>query len=854
MLSLAVLAASCSGGGGTRSDEFGPDDGHAAPLTTNADYDYDVERYDLVGELDWARRRLVATVGITLRHRGLETVTLDSAVTEVKAVRLAQGESLSFTVDAEHRKLQVHLPSHARHRVRLEVDYEAEGAFSANQEQAAQLFMVPALKGDPSPVRVAFTYSEPFGAQWWMPSHDTPSDRALFSVDMRMPPEEKLIANGNFIFDERDDKTNTHRTKFDSGFTLPPYLMAFSVGDLEVETLHVQGGAEKRDLPLSIWHRRGIPNDYRKTLGETARMLKTFEALVGPYPFDSYSTVFMPGGGGEENATVTLLDESSLDYSLYDGVNVAGHELAHHWFGDLVTNESFYDAWFKEGMATLMEMENMRVYLDEENVGTLGSDRRPPKEGEPVVRDRSVPLLPYGTGPYARAAWVLSQIRSLIGDAAFWGTLRQVLRTHRYGTIDTSAFIDAFAPRLGPDATARVRHAVVAKSIPRLHVEPSLSGAFVTLRDPDGALVVPLGVRWIAPDGTVRNQTLDLDAQIELAPRTAGEFLLIDPLDVHSDAKVFATQDGAASGTNYEKSIVPLLVPKGPAAIAAWLRAGGIHQVALLFRTMPELAPADFAAFLAGLDAEGAKALAVQRACDVAADPKLPPSERTAWSKEIARALLVPPPAVGLRDIRRQRLGECSKVVDVESLFAADWAKLETGLPSGGMPEYRISYFANLDLPAARAFSIWSNVATRANSLNARGLAVANLGLYTFNSAVPAEAIPSWRAFFSRLLSQSETYTVLYNAIYAAVDIKANTAAENADALAGLNTVLHDPVDDWFGTIHPNAVCAAYALIPGAPASTEWIDFANGLADADLRPSARAYVDEPSRCAPGLPF
>ncbi|WP_394829390.1 M1 family metallopeptidase [Pendulispora albinea] len=854
---LSLLAIACSS-----TDEPPPAIDRAAEALEAEATDYDVARYDLRGELDWTRSRLVATVGVTLQPRGLATIVLDSAVAAIKAVRGAGGAQLPFTVDTERQKLRVDLPSEARARdsIRLEIDYEAEGVVSSDYVQYARFFMVPALKGDPAPVRAAFTFSERYGAHFWMPSHDTPSDRAIFSVDLRLPAHETMIANGNFVSDEFDRATNTHRVKYDSGFTLPTYIMAFSAGELERERPHAGPGHDhdheggRRGPPLSIWHRRGIPNDYDRVFRETSRAMKTFERLVGPYPFASYAQVFMPGTWGEENATVTLLGESYLDYALYDGLDVAGHELAHQWFGDLVTNETFYDAWFKEGMATLLEMENLRTYLDEDEVGLLGSEGRAPREGEPIVRDRSIPILRYGTGPYARAAWLLTQIRSIVGEAAFWRTLRDVLREHRYGTIGTEAFVRAFAPRLGAETTAGVQRALVAKSIPRLRVEAlPEGGALVTLRDPEGAFITPVTVRFIAPDGTTREQTLELDTPVALARRVPGELLVIDPLDVHPDLKVFAAQDSASSAASYEASVVPLLVPDGEPARARWLRAGGTHQTTVLARTLPAIAPDAFEAFVGELDSEVAKTLAVQRACDVAADPALDGPARAGWARTIARALLRQPPTLGLSALGEKRLAACGKVVDVERLFAVDWARLESGLPLGGVSEHRVAFLSQFDLRPARQFSVWSRIAKRSNSLNQRGIAVANLAQYAQNALVPKADVPAWRAFFAGLLSESQDQRVLGHALHGVVATKGETLSANTAALAGLNGVLHDPVDHWFGEVHSNAVCAAYALIPGAPASAAWQDFVRGLSDARLKPAVLEIVNDPARCASGLP-
>ncbi len=97
----------------------------------------------------------------------------------------------------------------------------------------------------------------------------------------------------------------------------------------------------------------------------------------------------------------------------------------------------------------------MRVYTDESGAGTLNGDELG-LAGRDAVRDPSLaPGEKYTSGPYGRAAWLLTQIRSLAGEEAFWSALRGVLEEHRLRRpSDTDAFLDAFAPALGPEAAA----------------------------------------------------------------------------------------------------------------------------------------------------------------------------------------------------------------------------------------------------------------------------------------------------------------------------------------------------------------------------------------------------------------
>ena len=815
--------------------------------------DFDVKRYDLRGELDWTRHRLVATVALSLRRvdPALSAITLDSAVATVKGVRLAEGRPLRYTVDAAHRTLRVELPPPAkaepsRDRQRLfqiEIDYEADAAVASEGATDTSFYMMPALAGDPVPVRTAFTISEPTNAPRWMPCHDVPHDRAVFSIEMRLPEDEKMIANGHLISDHPSERD--HRVKYDSGVSLPTYLMSFATGDFEVET------RQKGQLPVSIWHRRGLRVDDDRMFSETFRVLDLYESLFGAYPFETYASVFTPFGWGMENATMSLLGERVIDYDFAAGNTFAMHELSHQWFGDAVTIEGWDDLWFKEGMATLLEMESQRIYLDESVSRTLGGDRKAPRPGE-AIRDPSLDPHHKGSGPYARAAWLLTQIRSVVGEESFWRALRKVLREYRFGAIGTDAFIDAFAPYLGPGVTAQVRKAVDAKALPRLDVVPSPSsraGAFLTLSDPEGALITPVRVRWMAEDGSSREQVLEPNARVELAPSKTGEFLVLDPDDVHPDLSVFAAEAGAASANNYKLAILPLRVPKGERAIAQWLEVGGIHQLAVLAKSWPEVAPEAFPAFMKGLDSEGAKALALQRACDVASGLRPDDPRRDAWAKVLEQALSEPPHTMGLASIAAdKRYDSCSKVVSIEDIFAADWARFESDPASQAVTSGRVSYLARFALPPARAFTVWSNLARHAASLNAREQATARL--VRDAAFVAPDDKARWRAVFEGLLLESEDDSVLVNAVDGVLATKGATADENADSVHALSVVLHDPLDYWAGFGHSYALCGAFRLLDD---SSAWQTFVDGLSDANLQPDIQSLADDPTGCDDILP-
>src|SRR5207248_9018428 len=129
---------------------------------------------------------------------------------------------------------------------------------------------------------------------------------------------------------------------------IPPYLLAFAVGDLTPRELSPR---------CAVWAERPLADAAAYEFAESESMLRAGEELFGPYEWDRYDVLVMPPSfpyGGMENPRLTFVTPSVLagDRSL---VSVIGHELAHAWTGNLVTNASANDFWLNEGFTVYAE-------------------------------------------------------------------------------------------------------------------------------------------------------------------------------------------------------------------------------------------------------------------------------------------------------------------------------------------------------------------------------------------------------------------------------------------------------------------------------------------------------------------
>jgi aminopeptidase N len=780
---------------------------------------YDALSYELRGTFDWASRRLVASETITLDlgdAPGPDAVELDAAV-DVKRVH-AGGSDLPFSLDVEAHKLRVDLSSFgttpgARS---FDVDYEASPSIG--------LIAYQGRDDDPVAARMVATDSEPTDGMNWLVAHHHPSDRALFKVELTVDPDEDLVANGERVLDELSG--GKRRVRYEMAQPLPTYVMAFAAGQIEH---HERTGGR---VPLGLWHRRGLPVDAERHLELIAGLMATFETRLGPYPWGRYSVVLAPGPFGMENATITFNSESSGQGEL--DVTLNAHELAHQWFGDWVTMRDYDDAWFKEGMATLLEIEAQRAGLDLENRGRLfgRSFRFNPEDS--IVDRGLVGDAKYNSGIYDRAAWLITQIRAKVGEEAFWGALRKALADHALGDLDGEGFVRSFAPALDEATIQKALATLEQKPTPELSTEIAYlqesTSIKLALSDPSGALLSPLEVTVVDAAGQATKHAIEPGVPLEVLVPSGG-YLAPDEGDVHP-----VWRDAFIKDPPLYYDLATLFWPYAEPALSALLARSAAHQeVAFDAGRPPALAPEGFGALYAGLDSRQARASAELQGCyAVAFEPE--PGVAAAWAAAIAPALSQP--AVASFSFGRSYCG--AAIVEQLRPEFVQTAGALTAANAG-----RFSYLLGFDYGVATIFDVASQVATSAPSLQLRERAlsrlVAQIEAASSYTGVPAEQAPPWKAFFRERLAQATSATrfdLVWRGVRGLSDEAALvTAAQKLHAIA-----LSDDA-------RRAVVCDAFAIAEGHEGA---FDAFRAAAQpwAELGPGAAAALADPSVCTP----
>lgn len=290
----------------------------------------------------------------------------------------------------------------------------------------------------------AYTMSEPSDARDWMPCYDEPSDKALSQISVRVPDGFTAASNGLFVSKVNNgDGSTTFNWK--EGFPIATYLMCATAARYALiqKTAKIDG----RSIPVQYYV---YPDDSLQALegsgcniDSVISMMKFYSSIYGPYPFDKYGmTGVQPFEyGGMEHQTITTMN---LNYE-FDRRDVA-HELAHQWWGDMVTLGTWKDIWLNESFATYSEAmqlqhDSQADFRDEMNYYA----------GQFFIEDSTKLRYPiyappegyiFGLAEYYKGAWVLNMLRNMVGDSTYFAIFKRYRADYAYKNAVTSDFIN----------------------------------------------------------------------------------------------------------------------------------------------------------------------------------------------------------------------------------------------------------------------------------------------------------------------------------------------------------------------------------------------------------------------------
>lgn len=273
-------------------------------------------------------------------------------------------------------------------------------------------------------VPIIASLSEPYYARLWWPCKDTPTDKAdSVQVDLTVPAEFTAVSNG--VLDSVRTAGAWRTFFWKTRYPIAPYLVSVAVTNYAEfgETFTFADGTA---MPLVHYVYPENLAAAQTQLADTRDMLAFFNKTFGDYPFkkEKYGHAQFAWGGGMEHQTISSMG------GFNDGL--VAHELAHQWWGDMITMKSWQDIWLNEGFATFSEALFVEHRDGEQAYRDYMSFMNRPFNTSVFVQDTTSVSSIFNRVVYYKGAWVLHMLRREIGEAAFFRLLREYAADARY--------------------------------------------------------------------------------------------------------------------------------------------------------------------------------------------------------------------------------------------------------------------------------------------------------------------------------------------------------------------------------------------------------------------------------------
>jgi alanyl aminopeptidase len=341
----------------------------------------------------------------------------------------------------------------------------------------------------------AFTQFEAISARLCWPGFDEPAFKTPYNVMLTVKKEHQAIANTLVLREEIKEGMKT--VSYAPTEKLPTYLLAFAVGPLDVVEAKKPIGKSKirdREIPFRAVAAKGKGKKLAYALEHTPGILESLENYFGTaYPYDKLDIIAVPdfASGAMENAGaitfrewLLLLDEKSAPDDQKRGFSyVMAHELAHQWFGNLVTMPWWDDIWLNEAFATWMGHKAVidvypkykaEIQLYERALGAMGTDSlvsarqiRQPIENNHDIRNA------FDGITYSKGGGVLSMFERYVTEEKFRDGVRHYLEKYRFGNATYDQFLAAISEKTGKDITEPFKTFLFQPGVPFLDVRSS---------------------------------------------------------------------------------------------------------------------------------------------------------------------------------------------------------------------------------------------------------------------------------------------------------------------------------------------------------------------------------------------
>ena len=513
----------------------------------------DVAHIKVEVALDFARGEVSGTCTQTVApiNQGATRLVLDAVEMTIEGVRL-DGATHAFVHDG--RQLTIDLGERpAGERLDLAITYRCT-------PRRGLYFIRPDKDYPERPVQ-AWSQGQDEDNRFWFPCFDHPHEKSTSEVIATVPARMRVLSNGALLGitaagpppkdGGAESPVRGNRT-FHYRHDVPhsSYLITLVAGEYVEITDSVDG------VDLRYYFPAGREEDAHRSFSRTAEMIRLFARLTGrPYPYPSYSQIVVHDFifGGMENTSATTLTELTLHDARahldFSSEPLISHELAHQWFGDLLTCRDWSQGWLNEGFATYLEIvwkEHADGQDEADHARLQDVECYFEEDGEryrrPIVTNLfHAPIDVFDRHLYEKGSAVLHMLRTRLGDARFWKAIAHYVQKHQHGSVETRDLARAVDEATGVNVDRFFDQWVFKAGFPDLKVEYTWDEArklarvavkqVQEVKEETPLFTFPLVVRFVV-DNAERDVTLEIEEAQEtfLLPLAARPTqVVIDP-------------------------------------------------------------------------------------------------------------------------------------------------------------------------------------------------------------------------------------------------------------------------------------------------------------------------------------
>jgi aminopeptidase N len=417
---------------------------------------------------DWERAILDGEAIITCKPHFYPTdsLTLDAVCFDVKEVwQLEKGKEKRIDYSYDNKKIRIKFPKpYTRNdTVKVIVRYVAKpeecetgGSMAITSDKG--LFFINPNGDDPYKPRQIWTQGETSYSSRWFPTIDVPNQRMKQDIKLTVDKKFATLSNGlliSSVFNQDGTRTDHWRQNLSHA----PYLTMIAVGEFAVVK------DKWRNMELTYYVEPAYEKYAKDIFGKTPEMMEFYSKLLKvDYPWEKYGQVVVRDyvSGAMENTSATVFGEyvqrTNRELLDSDAEDVIAHELFHHWFGDLVTCESWANLPLNESFATYGEylwsehkhgideaeyhrMQDLQNYLNESRTKMVSLFRPNYLQEEEMFDSHS----------YAKGGLILHLLRKTVGDDAFFEALHVYLVQNKFKSVEMANLRLAFEEVTGMD-------------------------------------------------------------------------------------------------------------------------------------------------------------------------------------------------------------------------------------------------------------------------------------------------------------------------------------------------------------------------------------------------------------------